>query len=90
MTRRFRLFLCVTLVSIPTLTDWAVDRRFRTSEPTGYTRQQRDAMSRLVERSVAPAYRWRTHRAAVVADVLGLTPQELDSPVNIWGERGRK
>ena len=46
------LVLSALLLSLPGLTDWLVDRQFR-HEPVEYTRQQRDAMSRLVERSVA-------------------------------------
>ena len=33
------------------------------------------------------AYAWRTHTAAQLAQVWGITPQELDSPVDIWGEK---
>ena len=84
MTRH--LILAALLLSLPALTDYLVDRQFQ-PEPVGYTHSERDAMSRLVERSVQPAYAWRTHAAARVADLWGITPQELDGPVNIWGEK---
>ena len=32
-------------------------------------------------------FAWKDRRSALIAEVWNVTPQELDKPVNLWGER---
>ena len=72
------LLLCVTLISLPAVTDWLVDRQFRrhhTDRNIGYSQEDRDGLSRLIESSPGKAvYVWRTRKAAQIAEVWNLTP----------------
>jgi hypothetical protein len=41
----------------------------------------------IMEDRVKPVTIWRTHKAALLADVYGLTPEEVNRPIGIWGKR---
>lgn len=65
----------------------------QTYRPDSYTRQERDAMSRLVERSLSaatPVKLLRSREADAIAAVWNIKAEELDSPVDIFGEARKR
>lgn len=83
------LLLCAALISLPALTDWLVDHDFRkqhSDQNIGYSKQDRDGLSRLIESSPRKhIYVWRTRKAAQIAEVWNLTPETLDSAAGVLG-----
>ena len=81
MTPRFWLFLCMALLSLPKLTDWAVDHQFRQQHTEqSYSKAQTDAVADLIARSHGrTVYVWRDAKAAAIADALSLTPDSVDT-----------
>lgn len=51
-------------------------------EQHGYTQSERQGMDLLVEKSIKP--HWRTHKAEVIAEVWGITPDEFETATQIW------
>jgi hypothetical protein len=62
-------------------------------EQVGYSKTDRDGLAKLVERVTAkPGSRPLRHmtlaaRAAVLADVYGISPGEVTKPIKLWGPR---
>ena len=59
-----------------------------TGQDIGYSQHDRDGLSRLIESSPGKSvYVWRTRKAAQIAEVWNLTPESIDSAVDILGRR---
>lgn len=58
-----------------------------TGQDIGYSQHDRDALSRLIESSPGKSvYVWRTRKAAEMAEALSLTPESLDTTVDVRRE----
>ncbi|WP_020471506.1 hypothetical protein [Zavarzinella formosa] len=94
------LIFAAILTATPTITDMIVDYQFRhqveqhPDQNIGYSKHDREGLERLIEDAKTKAAPERsirmskTHKAAVLADVWGITPEDLDKPSDIFG-RGR-
>ena len=85
------LLFALLAAATPIITDVIVDYQFRQELPdqnVGYSKADRDGLARLIASSPGKTvYVWRTHKAATIAEVWNLTPESLDSTVDILGRR---
>ena len=61
--------------------------RYSPTDHIGYSQHDRDGLSRLIDSSPGKTvYVWRTRKAAEMAEALSLTPESLDTTVDVRRE----